>query len=210
MLQHQLMRRGIADPRVLAAMGSVPRELFVPAEVRARAYHDAALPIGHGQAISQPYMVARVCELARLGGTERVLEVGAGSGYQAAVLGRLSSHVVAVERIAELAERAARALAAAHIDNVHIVVADGSLGYAPYAPYDRIVVAAASPTMPTALLRQLRPGGRMVIPIGTREEQRLHVIDNLPGGLVERAHDACVFVPLVGAEGWDEGEGEGR
>lgn len=204
MIQHQLLRRGIRDSRVLAAMGSVPRELFVPEQQRHRVYDDAALPIGHGQTISQPYMVARMCELAMLRGHERVLEVGAGSGYQAAVLGRLADRVVAVEIVPELIDAAAGALAAAGIDNVDIVLADGSHGYSPLGPYDCIVVAAGAPTVPTDLLRQLRRGGRMVIPIGSRQVQTLHVIDNRPGGLVEREYDACVFVPLIGDQGWKE------
>lgn len=204
MIQHQLLRRGIRDSRVLAAMGSVPRELFVPEHQRHRAYDDAALPIGHGQTISQPYMVARMCELAVLRGHERVLEVGAGSGYQAAVLGRLAGHVVAVEIVPELIDSAASALATAGIDNVDLVLADGSHGYSPLGPYDRILVAAGAPTVPTDLLRQLRQGGRMVVPLGTRQMQTLHVIDNRPGGLVEREHDACVFVPLTGDQGFED------
>jgi protein-L-isoaspartate(D-aspartate) O-methyltransferase len=197
MIEHQLLRRGLRDDRVLAAMGSIPRERFVPDEQRHRAYQDSALPIGHGQTISQPYIVARTCALAGLRGGETVLEVGAGSGYQAAVLARLCGHVVAIERIPELIEGAAGALAGLGLDNVDIVLGDGNQGYPPYAPYDRIIVSAGTPTLPTALLGQLANGGRMVIPMGPPERQTLRVIDKLPGGLVEREHDACVFVPLV-------------
>lgn len=204
MIQHQLLRRGIRDPRVLAAMGSVPREVFVPRSERHRAYDDSALPLGHGQTISQPYMVARMCELAMLLGHERVLEVGAGSGYQAAVLARLAERVVAIERIPELAEAASRSLRELGLDNVDVLIADGTRGYAPLGPYERIVVAAAAPGVPTPLLKQLKQGGRMVIPIGSHEVQRLHVIDSRPGGLVERQHDACTFVPLVAEQAGGE------
>jgi protein-L-isoaspartate(D-aspartate) O-methyltransferase len=197
MIEHQLMRRGIRDDRVLAAMGSIPRERFVPEADRQRAYEDSALPIGHGQTISQPYMVARMCELARIEGGERVLEVGAGSGYQAAVLARLAGHVVAIERIPELAEGAAEVLQELGLSNVDVVVGDGTQGYAAHRPYDRILVAAGTTNLPTGLLGQLADMGRMVIPIGPRERQTLRVIDKVPGGMVEREHDACVFVPLV-------------
>jgi protein-L-isoaspartate(D-aspartate) O-methyltransferase len=197
MIEHQLMRRGIRDDRVLAAMGSIPRERFVPEADRHRAYEDSALPIGHGQTISQPYMVARMCELARLEAGQRVLEVGAGSGYQAAVLARLAAHVVAIERIPELAEGAAEALQELGLSNVDVVVGDGAQGYAAHRPYDRILVAAGAATLPTALLGQLADMGRLVIPVGPRERQTLRVIDKVPGGLVEREHEACVFVPLV-------------
>lgn len=204
MVDHQLRRRGIGDDRVLAAMGSVPRELFVPEGVRQRAYEDSALPIGEGQTISQPFMVARTCELARLQGEERVLEVGAGSGYQAAVLGRLAKRVVGIERMAPLAEGARRALHGAGIDNVQIVVGDGSQGYPAEAPYDVIVVAAATATVPQHLQEQLAPGGRMVLPLGPRFMQRLVVLEKLSEGFARTEYDGCVFVPLV--EG-DEGEG---
>lgn len=197
MTEHQLLRRGIHDSRVLAAMGSIPRERFVPEAERRRAYDDVALPIGHGQTISQPYMVARVCELAELRGHERVLEVGGGSGYQAAVLCRLAAHVATMERIPELAEVAVVTLQALGLHNVDVIVGDGAQGYAAYRPYDRIIVAAAAPSIPTVLLGQLADMGRMIIPVGSPERQSLRVIDKLPGGLVERRHDPCVFVPLV-------------
>ena len=202
MVESQLRGRGIRDPRVLGAMSAVPRELFVPEALRRRAYEDGALPIGAEQTISQPYMVARTCELARLRGHERVLEVGAGSGYQAAVLSLIADEVVTIERIPELAERAWEALRAMGADNVQVVVGDGTMGWPDRAPYDCIVVAAGAPRIPRALVEQLRDGGRMVIPKGDRDLQRLCVVELRDGELVEVEHDACVFVPLLGRDGW--------
>lgn len=202
MVDAQLRMRGIADPRVLTAMATVPRELFVGEELKSKAYDDSALPIGHGQTISQPYMVARTCELARCEPHHRVLEVGAGSGYQAAVLARLAGEVIAIEVIPELAERATRALAAAGIDNARVVVSDGSVGYPGEAPFDRVVVAAGAPAVPDPLVEQLAEGGRLVIPVGSRTMQRLLVLTKRDGVVHREEHDACVFVPLVGGEGW--------
>jgi protein-L-isoaspartate(D-aspartate) O-methyltransferase len=202
MVDAQLRARGIRDPRVIAAMAQVPRELFVPAQLRDRSYDDGALPIGEDQTISQPYMVARTCELAQLGGGERVLEVGAGSGYQAAVLSRLAEEVVTIERIPLLAERAWEALREMGADNVQVVVGDGTMGWPDRAPYDCIVVAAGAPRIPRALVEQLRDGGRMVIPKGDRDLQRLCVVERRGEELVEVEHDACVFVPLLGRDGW--------
>ena len=168
MVERQLLARDIEDERVLEAMGRVPRELFVPEQERRRAYADAALPIGHGQTISQPYMVARIVEALSLQPGERVLDVGTGSGYQAAVLAELAVEVVTIERIPELAEAAKRALAAGGYENVEVRVGDGTLGVPDRAPFKAIAVAAAAPDVPDTLYEQLEPGGRMAIPVGRR------------------------------------------
>ena len=166
MVESQLRRRDIADERVLAAMERVPRELFVPEPFRNQAYDDAALPIGEGQTISQPYMVARICETLALHGSERVLDVGTGSGYQAAVLAELAAEVHTIERHASLAERARAALAAAGYERVIVHVGDGTLGDPEHAPFGAIAVAAAAPGLPQSLYEQLEPGGRLVVPVG--------------------------------------------
>jgi protein-L-isoaspartate(D-aspartate) O-methyltransferase len=202
MVERQLRRRGIADERVLAAMARVPRHLFVPEHLQHLAYEDGALPIGHGQTISQPYIVATICALLALSGPERVLDVGTGSGYQAAVLAELAAEVVTIERVAELAERAREALAAAGHDNVDVRVGDGSLGVPERAPYDAIAVAAAAPATPPALYDQLGAGGRLVLPRGGRWGQELVLVERTDGGPVERTSVPCRFVPLVGAEGF--------
>lgn len=204
MVERQLRRRGIEDGRVLAAMGRVPRELFVPANLREYAYDDGALPIGHGQTISQPYIVATICSLLKLAGEERVLDVGAGSGYQAAVLAELAREVVTIERIPELAERAKASLVAAGYSEVEVVVGDGSLGVPGRAPFDAIAVAAAAPQVPDALYAQLRVGGRLVVPRGTRWGQDLVQVVKTAEGPVESATVPCRFVPLVGDEGFGE------
>jgi protein-L-isoaspartate(D-aspartate) O-methyltransferase len=199
MVDRQLRARGIADERVLAAMGRVPRELFVPPEWRSSAYDDAALPIGADQTISQPYMVARICEELHLGGGEKVLDVGTGSGYQAAVLAELAEEVHSVERIAELADRAGAALAAAgYGGHVQVHVADGTLGDPEHAPFGGIAVAAAATEPPPALLAQLAPGARLVIPIGPPYQQFLRVYVQTPEGPAGFASVPCRFVPLVG------------
>jgi protein-L-isoaspartate(D-aspartate) O-methyltransferase len=202
MVDAQLRGRDVVDERVLAAMERVPRELFLPEKLRDRAYDDAALPIGAGQTISQPYMVARICEALSLTGPERVLDVGTGSGYQAAVLAELGAEVHTVERIEELAERARERLAAAGYDSVDVHVGDGSLGLPEHAPYDAIVVAAAAPGMPASLYEQLVPHGRLVVPVGGPEGQRLEVIIRSPEGPAITRSVPCRFVPLVGAEGF--------
>jgi protein-L-isoaspartate(D-aspartate) O-methyltransferase len=204
MVERQLRRRGISDERVLAAMSRVPRELFVPRSVRAHAYDDGALPIGQGQTISQPFVVATICSLLSLEGHERVLDVGTGSGYQAAVLAELAAEVVTIERIPELAESARAALAEAGYANVEVPVGDGSLGFPPRAPYDGIAVAAAAPGVPPALYEQLVEGGRLVVPRGTRWGQVLVLVVRTAARPVERSSIPVRFVPLLGAEGFGE------
>jgi protein-L-isoaspartate(D-aspartate) O-methyltransferase len=204
MVERQLRRRGIRDERVLAAMGRVPRELFVPAHERRRAYADSALPIGFGQTISQPYVVAAMCELLGLSGDEHVLDVGTGSGYAAAVLAELADRVVSVERIPELASRARAALAAAGHPEVEVRVGDGSLGAPDRAPFHAIAVAAAVPDVPPALYEQLAEGGRLVLPRGPLDGQELVVIVRTPEGPAERRSLPCRFVPLIGEEGFAE------
>jgi protein-L-isoaspartate(D-aspartate) O-methyltransferase len=203
MVAEQLEGRDIVDERVLAAMARVPRELFVPERLRPRAYDDAALPIGGGQTISQPYMVARICEALALTGRERVLDVGTGSGYQAAVLAELAAEVVTIERVPELAERARENLASAGYDRVEVRVGDGTLGVPDRAPFGAIAVAAAAPELPRTLYEQLEPRGRLVVPIGGRRGQRLEVIVRSPEGPAVIRSVPCRFVPLVGEEGFD-------
>ena len=196
----QLRRRGIVDPRVLAAMARVAREQFVPDTLRAHAYDDAALAIGHGQTISQPYVVARIAQALALDGSERVLDVGTGSGYQAAVLAELAAAVVSIERIPELAERARVALDQAGY-RVEVLVGDGSLGVPERAPFDAIAVAAAAPQVPASLLAQLAPGGRLVMPLGGSGEQRLTLVEREGDRFRARELAGVRFVPLRGAEG---------
>jgi protein-L-isoaspartate(D-aspartate) O-methyltransferase len=202
MVERQLLGRDIVDVRVLDAMRTVPRELFVLPEERGHAYDDVALPIGAGQTISQPYMVARICELLALRGGERVLDVGTGSGYQAAVLAELADEVHTIERVPELAERARETLAAAGYGRVQVHVGDGTLGLPAHAPYAGIAVAAAAPRPPAALYDQLEPGGRLVVPVGRRRGQLLQVVVRSPEGPAVLHSVPCRFVPLVGEEGF--------
>jgi len=204
MVEDQLRARDIVDERVLEAMERVPRELFVPEGERHRAYADAALPIGHGQTISQPYMVARICEALSLSGGERALDVGTGSGYQAVVLAELGAEVHTIERIPELAEQARENLAAAGYDRVQVHVGDGSLGLPDEAPFAAIAVAAAAPGLPRRLYDQLEPRGRLVVPVGGRWGQRLEVIVRSPEGPAIVRSVPCRFVPLVGEEGFED------
>jgi protein-L-isoaspartate(D-aspartate) O-methyltransferase len=200
----QLVGRGIRDERVLEAMGRVPRELFVPADVRKRAYDDAALPIGGGQTISQPAMVALICELLELRGSERVLDVGTGSGYQAAVLAELAAEVHTIERLAEIAVQARENLAAAgYADRVVVHVGDGTLGDPEHAPFAAIAVAAAAPEPPESLYDQLERRGRLVLPVGSRHDQLLELVVRSPEGPAVVRSVQCRFVPLVGREGFD-------
>ncbi len=213
MVDRQLSRRGIRDQRVLEAMATVPRELFVPERQRRRAYRDGALPIGHEQTISQPWIVAAICEGLGLTGVERVLEVGTGSGYSAAVLSKLAGEVISIERIPELAARAASTLGELGAANVEVLVADGSAGLPDRAPFDAIAVHATAPAPPPALLKQVRPGGRLVAPIAGRWADTLTVfvrtgdeIDPETGAGLERISlGPCRFVPLIGREGFDPG-----
>jgi protein-L-isoaspartate(D-aspartate) O-methyltransferase len=202
MVETQLRERDIVDEAVLAAMERVPRELFVPESERGRAYDDAALPLAHGQTISQPYMVGRIAEALAIRPSELVLDVGTGSGYQAAVLAELGADVVTIERIPELAELARDSLAAAGYDRVEVVVGDGTLGVPERAPFDAIAVAAAAPGLPETLYEQLRPLGRLVVPVGGPRAQRLEVIVRSPEGPAVVHSVPCRFVPLVGEEGF--------
>jgi protein-L-isoaspartate(D-aspartate) O-methyltransferase len=204
MVEHQLRRRGNFDERVLAAMGRVPRELFVPEDLRHLAYEDGALPIGNGQTISQPFIVATICQLLALSPDDRVLDVGTGSGYQAAVLAELAAEVVTIERVPELARAARAALVEAGYGDVGVRIGDGSLGVPERAPFDGIAVAAAAPAIPPALYEQLVEGGRLVIPRGGRWGQQLVVVVRAPEGPFERASVPCRFVPLIGAEGFGD------
>jgi protein-L-isoaspartate(D-aspartate) O-methyltransferase len=202
MVDEQLRARDVVDERVLTAMENVPRELFVPERLGDRAYDDAALPIGDGQTISQPYMVAKICEALELRGDEHVLDVGTGSGYQAAVLAELAAEVDTIERIPALAARARANLDAAGYDRVRVHVGDGSRGLPEQAPFDAIAVAAAAPELPPTLYEQLEPRGRIVVPVGTRGIQRLEVIVRSPEGPAVLRSVPCRFVPLVGEEGF--------
>ena len=203
MVEEQLRGRGILDERVLGAMQRVPRELFVPPDERRRAYDDAALPIGEGQTISQPYMVARICEVLGLSGRERVLDVGTGSGYQAAVLAELAGEVVTIERVPALAAAARAALEQAGHGNVEVRVGDGTLGVPERAPYAAIAVAAAAPDVPQTLYEQLEPRGRIAIPVGGRWAQELQLVVRSPEGPAVVRSVPCRFVPLLGQEGFD-------
>ncbi len=203
MVASQLIARGIGDPRVLAAMRAIPREDFVPESHRWAAYRDEPLPIGEGQTISQPFMVAAVAEAAELTGSERVLEVGAGCGYQAAVLARLARAVLGVECVSTLAAAAAARLAALGFANIRIEIGDGSAGWPQDAPFDVIVVSAAAPQVPPPLVEQLAPGGRLVIPVGESQSQELvRVRVNPDGSTSQQSLHYCRFVPLVGRWGW--------
>jgi len=196
------LRHDIRDERVLATMASVPREKFVPDDLRAFAYENRPLPIGHGQTISQPLIVAMMTEALELKGDEKVLELGTGSGYQAAILAELTARVVTVERIAPLAEQATAVLAELGYDNVQVHLAGDTLGWPEEAPYEGILVTAAGPDVPPALIEQLAPQGRLVIPVGAHDVQELLLVTNSPGGLTTKRLGPCRFVPLVGAGGW--------
>jgi len=208
MVTQQLIRRGIRDERVLQAMREIPRHLFVPAQYRAMAYDDTPLPIGYDQTISQPLMVGMMAEALRLQGGERVLEIGTGSGYQAAILARLALVVFTIERIPELAAQARTTLAMLGITRVHVFVGDGTAGLPEHAPYDAIVVAAGAPQVPKALLAQLKTNGRLLIPTGDRMEQTLLRVTRTDEGLRTEALGGCRFVPLIGEHGWPGAESE--
>jgi protein-L-isoaspartate(D-aspartate) O-methyltransferase len=212
MVERQLRRRGIDDERVLTAMAVVPRERFVPESQVRRSYADSALPIGHDQTISQPWIVAAICQALELAGDELVLEVGAGSGYSAAVLARLARRVLAIERVPELAQRAREALRDLGIANVDVLVGDGSAGLADAAPFDAVAVHATAPGPPPTLIGQLAIGGRLVVPVAGRAADMLtvfrrsaEIVDPATGaGLERETIGPCRFVPLIGAEGFAE------
>jgi len=209
MVSVQLEGRGIRDRRVLEAMAVVPRHVFVGPAHQARAYADGPLPIGAGQTISQPFMVALTCERAQLDEGDRVLEVGCGSGYQSAVLAYVTGNVVAIERLPELVPLARANLAKAGAVGVKVIEGDGTLGHPEGAPYDAIVVAAGAPRVPPALVEQLAEGGRLVIPVGSRMMQSLRVLTKRGGRVSEIGSDGCVFVPLIGKDGWKEPSASG-
>jgi protein-L-isoaspartate(D-aspartate) O-methyltransferase len=202
MVRHQLEAWGIADPRVLDAMRRVPRELFVPDAEREAAYYDGALPIGEGQTISQPFVVAHMTETLRLQGSEKALEIGTGSGYQTAVLSLLATEVYTVERIARLSRQAQTTLARFGVSNVHFLVGDGSLGWPEHGPYDAILVTCAAPAVPRPLVEQLADGGRMVVPVGPRGYQDLVLVRKTGQEVTQDRLSPVAFVPLVGEHGW--------
>lgn len=206
MVDQQLAARGIEDERVLAAMRAVPREAFVPEAFQDQAYADGPLPIGSGQTISQPYIVALMCEAMKLSGDERVLEIGTGSGYAAAVLGHLAARVDTVERLPELAERAGFQLRQLGMERVHVHCADGSLGWPESAPYDAIVVAAGGPLVPASLKAQLAPGGRLVMPVDSAQgwQELLRVTRVRKDEFRTEQLGDVAFVPLIGEQGWPE------
>jgi protein-L-isoaspartate(D-aspartate) O-methyltransferase len=204
MVERQLRHRGIDDERVLTAMGEVPREEFVPERHRNRAYADSALPIGEGQTISQPWIVAAICQAMELKGSERVLEVGSGSGYSAAVLSRLAAEVIGVERHAALAERARRTLDALGVANVELLVGDGTRGVPERSPFEAIAVHATAPAPPQTLLAQLADGGRLVAPIAAEGADLLTVFRRARAELVREEIAPCRFVPLIGEEGFSQ------
>lgn len=204
MVEEQIARRGIRDAALLRALSSVPRHVFVPPEVRRMAYTDGPLPIGLGQTISQPYIVALMTQLLQLHGSEIVLEVGTGSGYQAAILAGLAAQVHSIERHPKLAQAARQVLHALQIDNVSVHTGDGSLGLPELAPFDGILVTAAAPHAPQPLLRQLKEGGRLVIPVGDRLGQNLELWTRQEGRFESESIAPVAFVPLIGVEGWGE------
>jgi protein-L-isoaspartate(D-aspartate) O-methyltransferase len=197
MVETQLRDRGIRDQRLLNAMAAIPRHEFVESRYRDQAYADHPLPIGAGQTISQPYIVALMLERLHLEPTSKVLEIGTGSGYQAAVLSKLAGHVYSMERHAELARLAAETLSRLGLTNVSVVTGDGSRGLAEHAPYDAIIVAAAAAEVPPALFEQLREGGRMIIPVGPPEAQELQFVRRLGGKALTTVMEGCRFVPLI-------------
>lgn len=207
MVEQQLRKRGLRDERVAAAMLRVPRHEFVPAEVAAEAYTDRPLPIGQGQTISQPFMVAAMAEALELTGGEQVLEIGAGSGYQAAVLSLLAREIHTIEMHEDLAGATAERLQRLGYANVHIHVGDGTLGWPDQAPYEAILVTAAAPDIPPPLVAQLAEGGRLIIPVGTPDEQRLLHVEKHGNELTTRALYHCRFVPLIGQYGWKRKNG---
>jgi protein-L-isoaspartate(D-aspartate) O-methyltransferase len=203
MVEEQLRSRGIRDSRLLIAMGKVPREEFIASEDLGNAYGDHPLPIGAGQTVSQPYIVAAMVAELELRPADRVLEVGTGTGYQAAILAELAAEVWTMERHEELATKAGAILARLGYINIHVVVGDGSVGLPQHAPFDKILVAAAAPKIPESLVAQLADSGRLVVPVGSRFEQQVQVVRKVGAEILVTAHELCRFVPLVGKEGWE-------
>ncbi|PZR98931.1 MAG: protein-L-isoaspartate O-methyltransferase [Candidatus Chloroheliales bacterium] len=210
MVSSQLAGRGIRNPRVLAAMERVPRHRFLPRELWPAAYEDRALPLPQGQTISQPYMVAIMSELLELQGVEQVLEVGTGSGYQTAVLAELAAEVYSIERVAELSARGLQNISNLGYNmasKLHLAVGDGSKGWPNAAPFDAILVTAGAPVVPEALAAQLKDGGRLVIPVGSNQQQMLLALRREGGALIEKSLIPCMFVPLIGEQGWQDDTG---
>jgi protein-L-isoaspartate(D-aspartate) O-methyltransferase len=204
MVERDIRARGISNARVLNAMREIPRHIFIPPPYDSSAYDDNPLPIGNGQTISQPYIVARMTELLDPERDDNLLEIGSGSGYQTAILAALSQHVTSIERIPQVADLARKNLAALGAKNAQIIVGDGTLGYPADAPYDGILITAATPAIPRPLIDQLAPGGRLIAPVGNREIQELVSIVRRDGELVRSSHGGVRFVPLIGVHGWEE------
>jgi len=203
MVERQLMPRNITDDKVLTAFRKVERHNFVTEKLRDAAYGDHPLPVGDGQTISQPYMVALMTQALALEGNENVLEIGTGSGYQTAILAEIAKNVYSVERFESLANTARSTLQCFGYNNVEIRIGDGTLGWEEHAPYDRIIVTAGSPRVPLSLVTQLKDGGRMIIPVGGHSSQALTSVEKRNGRIVSKDLCGCVFVPLIGKEGWD-------
>lgn len=206
MVQQQLISRGIADKRVLYAFKKIPRHLFVPNNLLNSAYEDHPLPIGEGQTISQPYIVALMTECLNLKGTEKVLEIGTGSGYQTVILAELASSVYSIERFPHLVEKAQNTIRQLGYQNIFIKAGDGTCGWQEHSPYDGIIVTAGSPSVPQPLIAQLRNGGRLVIPVGSKFSQTLTVVEKIDNELRTTSICDCVFVPLVGKYGWSNND----
>jgi len=206
MVKTQLISRGIKDELVLNAMKRVPRHLFVDDSMQNKAYEDMALPIGEGQTISQPYMVAIMTELLELKGNEKVLEIGTGSGYQTAILAELAKEVYSVECVTVLAKRSEERLHSLGYNNIHIKVGDGTIGWAEESSFDRILITAGCPKIPNPLIEQLSEGGIIIAPVGDRFSQQLLKVRKSKGKLLEYYHTPCVFVPLIGKHGWEAGD----
>jgi len=204
MVKEQICARGIKDERVIDVMNRVPRHIFVDKTYYHQAYNDYPLPIGYGQTISQPYMVAMMTELLELKSDEKVLEIGTGSGYQTAILASLCAKVYSIERIAELTKRARTTLDSLGFQNVNLMVGDGSIGWPDYSPYDGIIVTAGAPEIPNALIEQLAENGRLVIPVGDEFSQVLNLVRKHKGRIYRKEFFGCTFVPLVGKGGWNK------
>jgi protein-L-isoaspartate(D-aspartate) O-methyltransferase len=204
MVERQIEARGVRDPRVLTAMREIPRHMFIPPPFDRAAYDDCPLPIGNGQTISQPYIVALMTALIRPAAQDNVLEIGAGSGYQAVILAALVRKVTTVERIPAVADLARQNMAALKVGNTEIIVGDGTLGYPKNAPYDGIIITAATPRVPAPLIGQMAESGRLVAPVGGRDIQELVVLEKFGGRVSESLHGGVRFVPLIGEHGWED------